>query len=199
MRKLFLAATMVAVGSALGCHHGAPPVALTPQPNADSLAAERARQDSLARAADARMRAERDSLAASHRADSLAALRRRADSMRTALGALIHFDFDKAMLEAGDAALLDQKVAILEANPAVRVRIAGNCDERGSDEYNLALGNRRAITAKQYLVNHGVAADRIETVSYGKERPVDSGHTEMAWAKDRNDQFVDLTTSVVLK
>lgn len=132
-------------------------------------------------------------------ADSLAAMRRRADSMRTALGAMIHFDFDRAVIRASDAQMLDQKVAILEANPGVPIQIAGNCDERGSDEYNLALGNRRAITAKSYLVNHGVGSDRIETISNGKERPVDPGHNELAWAQDRNDQFVDLSSSVVLK
>ncbi len=196
MGKLFLAVSIVAVGAALGCHHAVQP-ALTPQPNSDSLAAARARQDSMARAlADARVR---DSLAALRHADSLAAMRRQADSMRTALGAMIHFDFDKAIIRSGDAQLLDQKISILEANPGVRVQIAGDCDERGSDEYNLALGNRRAITAKSYLVNHGIAGDRVETVSYGKEKPVDPGHNELAWAKDRNDQFIDLSSSVVLK
>jgi peptidoglycan-associated lipoprotein len=198
MKRYFLIMSILA-GSALACHHAAQP-ALVPQPNADSLALARARQDSMARAlADARSRAEQDSLTAARRADSLAAMRRRADSMRTALGALIHFNFDQAVLMPGDAHLLDQKIAILEANPAVRIQIAGNCDERGSDEYNLALGNRRAITAKNYLVNHGIAADRVETVSYGKERPIDPAHNELAWAKDRNDQFVDLNRSVVLK
>ena len=77
--------------------------------------------------------------------------------------------------------------------------MAGNCDERGSDEYNLALGNRRAIAAKQYLTSHGIAASRIEIVSYGKERPVDPGHNEEAWASNRNDQFENLTTNVVLR
>ncbi|HET9708196.1 MAG TPA: OmpA family protein [Gemmatimonadales bacterium] len=196
MKRYFLMVSILA-GSALACHHAAQP-ALVPQPNADSLALERARQDSMARAlADAR--AKRDSLAAARRADSLLVLRRRADSMRTALGALIHFNFDKAVLMPEDVQLLDQKTSILEANPGVRIQIAGNCDERGSDEYNLALGNRRAIIAKTYLVNHGIAADRIETVSYGKERPIDPAHNEDAWAKDRNDQFVDLNSSVVLK
>jgi peptidoglycan-associated lipoprotein len=95
--------------------------------------------------------------------------------------------------------VLDQKIPMLKANSQVRIQVAGNCDERGSDEYNLALGNRRAISAKQYLVNHGIDQSRIETVSYGKERPVDPGHNEEAWAKNRNDQFDVLTANVVLQ
>jgi peptidoglycan-associated lipoprotein len=80
--------------------------------------------------------------------------------------------------------------AILAANPAVRIQIAGNCDDRGSDEYNLALGNRRAVAAKQYLVGKGIDGGRIETVSYGEERPLAQGQSEAAWAQNRNDQFI---------
>jgi len=76
---------------------------------------------------------------------------------------------------------------------------SARCDARGSDEYNLALGNRRAISARQYLVNHGIDADRIEVVSFGKERPRDPGHNEQAWAMNRNDQFEILNPSVVLR
>ena len=82
--------------------------------------------------------------------------------------------------------------AILATNSAVHVRVSGHCDERGSDEYNLALGNRRAASAKRYLVGKGVDGSRIETVSFGEERPVDPGHDETAWAKNRRDEF-DLT------
>ncbi|PYO44845.1 MAG: hypothetical protein DMD33_01580 [Gemmatimonadetes bacterium] len=112
---------------------------------------------------------------------------------------MIHFDFDRAILRPGDVQVLDEKLPILRDNPQLRIRVAGNCDERGSDEYNLALGNRRAITAKQYLVAHGIDASRIEVVSYGKEKPIDPGHNEEAWAKDRNDQFENLSTNVVLR
>jgi peptidoglycan-associated lipoprotein len=92
-------------------------------------------------------------------------------------------------LRSDDQAALDQKVSILNANAAVRIRISVHCDERGSDEYNLALGNRRATAAKQYLVSHGIAADRIETVSYGEERPIATGHDEDSWAQNRRDEF----------
>jgi peptidoglycan-associated lipoprotein len=169
----------------------------------DSLAAaERARQDSLERARqDAMRRAqdEADRIARQRAADSLAALGRSSDAVRVLFATLIHFDFDKADIHAGDAAILDQKVGILQVNPNLRIRVAGHCDERGSDEYNLALGNRRAIAAKQYLVSHGIDAGRIETGSFGKERPVDPGHNEEAWSKNRRDEFEILAGGDALK
>jgi peptidoglycan-associated lipoprotein len=112
-----------------------------------------------------------------------------AKALRDQLGELIHFDFDKADIRATDQSILDQKAVILAANSAVRLRVAGHCDERGSDEYNLALGNRRAAAAKRYLTGKGVADGRLEVVSYGKERPLDPGHSEDAWAKNRRDEF----------
>ena len=105
------------------------------------------------------------------------------------LATLIHFDYDKSNIRPEDASILDQKVAILQANPNLRIRVSGHCDERGSDEYNLALGNRRATATKQYLVSHGIEAARIETVSYGEERPLAQGHDEAAWAQNRRDEF----------
>jgi len=112
-----------------------------------------------------------------------------AAKLRTELADMIHFDFDKADVRTSDQGILDRKAAILGANTAVRVRIAGHCDERGSDEYNLALGNRRAAAAKRYLAGKGVDEGRLDVVSYGKERPLDPGHTEDAWAKNRRDEF----------
>ncbi|HVH09310.1 MAG TPA: peptidoglycan-associated lipoprotein Pal [Gemmatimonadales bacterium] len=172
-------------------------------PNADSAAqAERARADSIERArAEAARKAqeEADRAAAQKRADSLAALGRTSDAVKALLATMIHFDFDKANILSGDAAVLDQKIGILQANGALRIRINGHCDERGSDEYNLALGNRRAIAAKQYLTNHGIDAGRVETASYGKERPLDAGHDEAAWAKNRRDEFEILAGGDALK
>ena len=195
MSRLALAVVFASV--AVACHHPAPVAQVTPQSDADSLArVERARQDSIARA-DAERRARADE--ARRRADSLAEVRRKAEEARTELAIMTHFDFDRATIRPGDAAILDRKAAILESNPSVRIQIAGNCDERGSDEYNLALGNRRAITARNYLISHGIAGSRIETVSYGKEKPIDPAHNEEAWAKDRNDQFELLTQNVVLQ
>lgn len=113
----------------------------------------------------------------------------RAAALRTELGDLIHFDFDKADVRTSDQGILDRKAAILGANTSVRLRIAGHCDERGSDEYNLALGNRRAASAKRYLTGKGVDEGRLDVVSYGKERALDPGHSEDAWAKNRRDEF----------
>src|SRR5437660_2889708 len=193
----------VVAASVGACGKKAPETTVAPQ-NADSIAAaaERARQDSIAAAAaDAARRAREDSerLASQRAADSAAAAARAGEEVKAALAALIHFDFDKASLRPEDQAVLDQKVAILQANSALRIRISGHCDERGSDEYNLALGNRRATAAKQYLTSHGIDASRIEIASYGEERPVDPGHNEEAWAKNRNDQFDNLTTNIVLR
>jgi peptidoglycan-associated lipoprotein len=166
----------------------------TPAPagiNADSAAeADRMRADSIARAErEAREREEAERERQRRIADSLAALGKSTEAVRTLLATMIHFDYDKAIIRGGDAAVLDQKVAILQANSGLRIRISGHCDERGSDEYNLALGNRRATAAKQYLVSHGIDASRIETVSYGEERPIAQGHDEESWAQNRRDEF----------
>jgi len=103
---------------------------------------------------------------------------------------MIHFAFDSSVLDATAQEILKQKAAYLQANPDVRVVIEGHCDERGTVEYNLALGERRAEAAKAFLVNLGIDAGRLETISYGEERPIDPGHNEAAWAKNRRDQFV---------
>jgi len=102
---------------------------------------------------------------------------------------MIHFDYDQSTIRAEDQAILDRKAAILAANPAVRVRISGHADERGSDEYNLALGNRRAAAAKRYLAGRGVTEARMDIVSYGEERPVAAGQNEGAWAQNRRAEF----------
>lgn len=102
----------------------------------------------------------------------------------------IYFDFDKYNLRDEDKKMLKEHADWLMKNEAYRIRIEGNCDERGSEKYNMALGQRRADAAKNYLVKMGVNKKRISTISYGKDRPVDPGHDEAAWAKNRNDHFV---------
>ncbi|HKW48821.1 MAG TPA: peptidoglycan-associated lipoprotein Pal, partial [Gemmatimonadaceae bacterium] len=99
------------------------------------------------------------------------------------------FDFDKSDLRDDAKATLDAKVPVLTANPEVMIRVSGNTDERGSVEYNIALGQRRAAAAKRYLTERGIAATRIETISYGEGRPVSDGHDENAWAQNRRDEF----------
>jgi len=188
---------------AVACGKKQPETAPAPQPNADSIAAaERAHADSLARAqADSARRAQEEAerVARQRAADSAAAVAAAAAEVRSMFAAMIHFDFDKAVIKADDQGSLDQKVAILQANPAVHIRISGHCDERGSDEYNLALGNRRATAAKKYLVDHGIDASRIETASYGEERPIATGHDEASWSQNRRDEFEITAGGDVLK
>ncbi len=105
----------------------------------------------------------------------------------------IHFDFDRYEVRHGDEEILKENTAWLKKNPKTKVQVEGHCDERGTVEYNLALGERRANYTKQYLVSLGIAADRISTISYGKERPLDMGHDEDAWAKNRRVHFVILS------
>ena len=180
-----------AVIAGAACGGNPPPQA--PTPNADSAAAAaRARADSEAAAQAERDRqaaAERERAEQQRRADSLAALARSSEEVRTTLATMIHFDYDKSNVRSDDTGALDQKVAILQANPELRIRVGGHCDERGSDEYNLALGNRRAQSAKQYLVSHGIDAGRIEMQSWGEEKPLVDGHDESAWSQNRRDEF----------
>jgi len=97
----------------------------------------------------------------------------------------IHFDFDKYNLRPADGEILNQTVALLKKYPKISIQVEGHCDERGTAEYNLALGERRANSARNYFVSHGISPNRISTISYGKEKPLDSGHDEEAWAKNR--------------
>ena len=102
----------------------------------------------------------------------------------------IYFEFDSASLLPAAQQVLTSKADFLSANPDVSVSIEGNCDERGTSAYNMALGQRRADAAKEFLVNLGIDAGRLETISYGEEQPVDPAHNEEAWAKNRRDHFV---------
>lgn len=101
----------------------------------------------------------------------------------------IYFDFDSYTVRSDDIPLLKKMADWLTANQAIKLTIEGYCDERGTTEYNLALGQKRAEAAKDYFVKSGVSASRIRAVSYGKEAPIDAGHTEEAWAKNRRDHF----------
>jgi peptidoglycan-associated lipoprotein len=110
---------------------------------------------------------------------------------RAALAAYtIHFAFDSAVIKSGEQANLQSVASALSSDPSTKLLIEGNCDERGTEEYNRSLGERRALAAREALAKLGVSPDRIRTISYGKDKPVDPGHDEVAWAKNRNDTFV---------
>ena len=126
------------------------------------------------------------------RADSIAAANaaaERAKAVAADLAAMINFDYDQAAIRQNDQGTLDRKASILGANPNVKIQISGHADERGSDEYNLALGNRRAAAAKRYLESKGIDTSRMDVVSYGEERPLNPGHDEAAYAQNRRDEF----------
>jgi len=101
----------------------------------------------------------------------------------------VYFDFDKSKVRPDMRPVLDRKAQFLHDFPSVRIQVEGHCDERGTAEYNIALGHRRAQQTKDYLVSLGVSASRIDTVSYGEERPADPRSQELAWAKNRRAMF----------
>ncbi|MDI6763309.1 MAG: peptidoglycan-associated lipoprotein Pal [Thermodesulfobacteriota bacterium] len=102
----------------------------------------------------------------------------------------IHFDFDKYDIRPGDVEILKANSALLKKFHNVKIQIEGHCDERGTNEYNLALGERRSNSTKKYLISLGITADRVSTISYGEEKPMDPGHNEEAWAKNRRAHFL---------
>ena len=176
-------AAMVLVG-ACGGDPPPPPPPPPPQANQDSL---RAYQDSVRRAQEAAA-AEAARLAAERAA--AAERERRVAAARATLEQMVFFDYDESDIRDDAAAVLRQKVDILRASPQVRLRIEGHADERGSTEYNLALGNRRAESVRQFLVGFGLAQDRFEIVSFGEGRPRQQGSTEQAWAQNRRGEFI---------
>lgn len=146
---------------------------------------------------DACQRAKADSIAREKaRADSLAALANAANARLSAIAAAkatllspIYFDYDASDIRGDARAALDAKLPVLRANAALQIRISGHADERGSDQYNDALGQGRAAAAKRYLTDNGIDAARIAIVSFGEQRPATSGSDENAWARNRRAEF----------
>jgi len=163
------------------------------------LAAEAAAKAKAKAEAEARAKAEAEARAkaeAEARAKAEAEARAKAEAQKLLQDQInafesenIYFDYDKADLKPEAQSILAKKAQFLGSNSSYSVRIEGNCDERGTNEYNLALGERRADAAKKYLNSLGISADKITTLSYGEEKPVDSGHDETAWSKNRRDEF----------
>jgi peptidoglycan-associated lipoprotein len=111
------------------------------------------------------------------------------DVRRATLEQRIYFGYDQSDLSPAARQVLEEKAEVLRATPSLSLRIEGNADERGSDEYNLALSNRRAAAAKRLLVSLGISSGRLETVGYGEEQPLDQEESEAAWARNRRDEF----------
>jgi len=120
--------------------------------------------------------------------DSLAALD------RALKNATVYFDFDADTLKPEGLSTLQQVGEVLRKHPSLKIRIDGNCDERGTEEYNLLLGEKRAAVAKKYLLALGAADSQVDTLSYGDERPAVPGHSEDAWAKNRRDDLVPVSS-----
>ena len=104
----------------------------------------------------------------------------------------VYFDFDRFAVKASEAGKLEKIADYFKQkqNSANKLRVEGNCDERGTEEYNRSLGERRALSTREFLIKLGVGADRITTISYGEDKPADLGHDEAAWAKNRRAEFV---------
>ena len=185
-RALSLVLLAAAVGTAACRKQAAEPI-VTPGPDssATSLVDSAAIRDSIDRARRLAEEEEARRLAAANSGDR----ERRMAEMRAALTAPVYFDYNQAELAEDARMTLDAKVPVLVANPGLRVRIAGHTDSRGSDEYNVALGQRRAATVREYLSARGVDASRMDIVSFGEEMPAVPGEDEGAWAQNRRAEF----------
>jgi peptidoglycan-associated lipoprotein len=160
-----------------------------PGPTAEELDAQRrAEQERLAREAAERERLAREA-AERERLERERAAAEATARARAIIEEMVHFDYDRFNIRQGDAEILRRKVDVLRQNPSVRVRISGHADERGSTEYNLALGMRRGTAVREFLTGHGIEAGRLEVVSFGEERPIAQGSNEAAWAQNRRAEF----------
>ncbi len=180
--RRFAVAVLAATLAVAACKGDPPPPPAPPGPDMDSL---RRYEDSVRAAEEARRRAEAEE--ARRRAEE--ARQRAVAEAREVLEAMIFFDFDKAEIREDQMDLMRRKAEILRNSPQVQLRLAGHADERGSTEYNLALGNRRAAAVRDFFVAFGLPESRFSIISYGELRPLDPGHNEEAWAKNRRVEF----------
>jgi peptidoglycan-associated lipoprotein len=182
-----LALALVVVAAAAACRR-TPETVTPPDTSTPPIPTETCDAACRQRAADsmARANALRDSLA---RADAARANAAAAAAARSTLLATIYFDYDAADIRGDAKAALDAKLPILRANSGVQIRISGHADERGSDQYNDALGQQRAAAARRYLTDNGIDAARIAIVSFGEQRPQTMGADESAWSRNRRAEF----------
>jgi peptidoglycan-associated lipoprotein len=187
--QTFASISLLAVATLASACSRNKPASGGPVPTAS---ADRAASDAAAQEA-ARLREEGERAAASARADAERATKSRAQVQAT-LTTPVPFEFDKSQLSDQGLQLLDAKVEALQANPAIRIRIEGNADDSGSDEYNMALSQRRAAVAHRYLTERGIDGSRLQIVSYGEEHPAcTANRDEPCRAQNRRDEFVILS------
>ena len=178
MKKMMIAVAAASLVLAGCASHKTKPVA---QPTVAPAAPAQAQNEPTAPAADTAAADKAAELKAQEDAAAAAAAKAKEElAQRT-----VHFAFDSADLQQNDLDLLKAHAKYLAAHNDAKVQVEGNCDERGTAEYNLALGERRAKSVSAFLENEGVHANQLKTVSYGKEKPVDPAHSEEAWAKNR--------------
>ena len=170
-------ALLVGIVTLWGCPKKAE-VTTTPQPQAEKVMPPATPAPS-AEAAPAEVKPEAKAETSNEQAETMA------EGLKP-----IYFDFNKSFIRDDAQATMKANAAWLKANPKTKVKIEGNCDERGTKEYNQALGQRRAASAKKYLAEMGIAVHRISLISYGKEKPVCNEHDETCWQKNRRDEFV---------
>ncbi len=166
----------------VGCGGGTPPPEPEPepqvqpeQPTRDLEAERRAREEEERRRREEEERRRREA---------------ERDRVMSIVAERVHFDFDKSDIRSDAEPVLQRKVSVLREYPGIRLRLEGHCDERGSNEYNLALGQRRAESVRRYLMSYGVDAGRFQMISYGEERPLVNAQNEQAWAQNRRAEFV---------
>lgn len=186
IRSLALAALALSAVTTTACKKK-PVVAPTPAPVVKPFNQDSADADARAKkaAADAAAKAAAEKAAA----DAAARLAAEIANAKAAFSVPVYFDYDKSAIRDDQKATLEAKLPIFQANPDMRIRVAGHTDNRGSDEYNMVLGQKRAAEVKRYLVARGIAEGRIDVVSFGEERPAVAQDNEDAWAKNRRDEF----------
>ncbi len=208
MRSTAFLISIASIALTGACHSSPPAPTPPPQPTAAEIAMHKHVQDSLdavtqatadslaqARQAELAMRAHADSVEQARVAaetaarDAAALIAEQNTALRTELGVMVHFAVAQSKITDDDRAALDRKVAILTANPTVRLQITGATDERGSDQYNQALGKRRAAAVRKYLIEKGIDVARLDEVSGGEKSPIDSGNNEAAWSQNRRAEF----------
>ena len=188
-RAWILGALMLAMLLVLGVSCAKKKVTMEAEPMEEERVVEDAAAQQAAEAEAARRAAEMAKMSEADRQRQEAAMMAEDARMRAFVEENIHFDFDKYVLTPKAMMILDEKAAYLREHPEVRVLVEGHCDERGTNEYNLALGDRRANSAKTYLVKSGVGESRITTISYGEEQPLCMDHAESCWWTNRRAQF----------